>query len=167
MIIHSFWPKKHKWVLYWALFDHQHLWIVKHKGSFFVPGSFYLLWLPKFNHFQTLSNGKLELNIDFLLCGPILSFKIAWSSLDFCNFDQQYFSEVLYLTKLWFLKQKPPNHRKNGKWNQWNNSSSMLKMIQQLTWADQTIAKEFEISQALGKKTSLPILTFCKFHSNP
>ena len=51
-------------------------------------------------------NGKWELNIEFLLCGPTQSFKIAWSSLDFSNFDQQYFSEVLYLTKLWFLKPK-------------------------------------------------------------
>ena len=129
-VIHSFWPKKPKWVLYWALFDPQHLWIVKYKGSFFVPGSFYLLWLPKFNHFQTLSNGKLELNIEFLLCGPILSFKIAWSSLDFSNFDQQYFSEVLYLTKLWFLK--PNDTKSQEKWKM--DEVNEIVPIQCSTW---------------------------------
>ena len=60
-------------------------------------------------------NGKLELNVEFLLCGPILSFKIAWSSLDFSNFDQQYFSEVLYLTKLWFLKPKDTKSQEKRK----------------------------------------------------
>ena len=112
-VIRSFWPKKPKWVLYWALFDPNTYELWSTRDHFLFRALF--IFCDYQNSITFKQNGKLELNVEFLLCGPIQSFKIAWSSLDFSNFDQQYFSEVLYLTKLWFLKPKDTKSQEKRK----------------------------------------------------
>ena len=100
------------------------------QGIIFCSGPFLSFVTAKIQSLSNTFNGKLELNIEFLLCGPMLSFKIAWSSLDFCNFDQQYFSEVLYLTKLWFLK--PNDTKSQEKWKM--DEINEIVPIQCSTW---------------------------------